>query len=179
MNYFIYKLLPGGIRPQAGYEQISMYKGTDTWILCRTANPVADIQALTGLEIMIIGVDADADIEAVYPDLRLQKRARIRSTGSSKLVAIAGEYTQEERETWEEQKAQAMAYLADNSASVPMLEAFAAGRGIPVAILAQGIMDNNALFQVASGQVMGQMYSLLDQVTGATDLNTALNIEWS
>ena len=85
----------------------------------------------------------------------------------------------EERETWTEQKAQALAYMADNSADVPMLTAFANGRGIPVAYLAQGIIDNNNLFQLASGQVMGAMYTLLDQVNAAQNLETALAIEWS
>jgi hypothetical protein len=180
MIYFIHKT-KSGTQPQAGYERISVYRNPtngEIWVLWRADKTVAEIkEAITG-DSFIVGDDSDADVLAIYPDLVLQKRSRIRATGAKLLTNIAGEYMAEERETWAEQKAQAQAYLADNTANVPMLQAFADGRGIPVGMLAAGIVENNDLFQIASGQVMGAMYALLDQVTAATDLQAALDIEW-
>lgn len=181
MTYFIHKTA-SGTQPQSGYERLSVYRNPDTgviWVLWRADKTQAEIKAAITGDLFIIGDATDAEINTIYPDLVAQKRSRIRANGAKLLTNIAGEYMPEERETWTEQKAQALAYLADNTADVPMLQAFADGRGIPVSLLAQGIIDNNALFQIASGQVMGAMYTLLDQIAAATDLQTALNIEWS
>jgi len=178
MTYFIHKT-KSGTAPQSGYERISVYRNPETseiWVLWRTDN--TDIRSAIEGDVYIVGED-DATINAIYPDLLLQKRSRIRAVGATKLTNIAGEYMPEERETWAEQKDQATRWLAGDASGCEMLVAFAAGRGIPTDALAQGIVDNNALFQVASGQIMGAMYALLDQVNAAPDLNTALNVEWS
>jgi hypothetical protein len=141
---------------------------------------LAEIKAAIKGDLLIIGEATDTAVLAESPDLVTQKRAKIRATGAKLLTDIAGEYNAEERETWAEQKAQAEKVLAGaDAAEYPMLAAFAAGRAVPVSVLAQGIMDNNALFQAASGQIMGGMYALLDQVSAAPDLTTALNIDWS
>lgn len=181
MTYFIHKTA-SGVQPQSGYERLSIYRNPTTgaiWVLWRTTKTPTEItEAITG-DLHIIGQALDADILAIYPDLVPQKRARIRAEGAKRLTQIAGEYNAEERETWTEQKAQAEKVLAGAlPEEYPMLSAFASGRGIPVEILAQGIMDNDALFQAASGQVMGQMYALLDQVNAAPDLTAALSVEW-
>jgi hypothetical protein len=183
MIYFIHKT-KSGTQPQAGYERISVYRNptnAEIWVLWRADKTTEEIQSdITGdLHIIGFGGSTDATVLAIYPDLMIQKCSRIRATGAKLLTNIAGEYMAEERETWTEQKAQAEAYLADNTADCPMLTAFANGRGIPISLLAQGIVDNNALFQTASGQVMGAMYALLDQVNAAPNLETALAIEWS
>ncbi|MDA3808172.1 MAG: hypothetical protein PF440_09740 [Thiomicrorhabdus sp.] len=181
MTYFIHKTA-SGTQPQAGYERLSVYRNTVTlaiWVLWRADKTEAEIRDTITGDLYVIGADSDANVLSVYPDLLLQKRSRIRSTGATMLTNIAGEYMPEERETWTEQKAQAEAYLANNSADVPMLQAFADARGIPISLLAQGVSENNALFQVASGQVLGAMYALLDQVNAAPNLQAALEIEWS
>jgi hypothetical protein len=179
MTYFIHKT-KSGTQPQLGYERVSVYRNPSSgaiWVLWRADKTSAEIKAAIEGDLYIVGED-DATINATYPDLLTQKRSRIRAIGATLLTNIAGEYMAEERETWTEQKAQAEAYLADNTADCPMLTAFASGRGIPIAMLAQGIVDNNALFQTASGQVMGAMYALLDQVNDAPNLEAALAIEW-
>ena len=182
MTYFIHKAA-SGLQPQSGYERLSIYRNPTTgaiWVLWRTTKTPAEIvEAITG-DLQIVGQAPDADILAIYPDLILQKRARIRAEGAKRLTQIAGEYNAEERETWEQQRQEAEAYAKDGDLAItPMLTAFAAGRGVPLAMLAQGILDNAGEFKVASGQVMGQMYALLDQISVAPDLSTALSVEWA
>ncbi|CAN8142889.1 hypothetical protein THIOSC15_990005 [uncultured Thiomicrorhabdus sp.] len=173
MTYFIYKLEQ--FKLQAGYEHVSMYRNNgENWFLVRTENDIAAIEALNGVTPLIIGVATDVEITAKIPNLLTEKRARIRAIGAGKLTAIAGEYMSEERETWEQQRQEAEAYLADQYAEVPMLTSFAMARGVDIITLAQGIAANAALFKIASGEVLGEMYALLDQVTAATDLQTAL-----
>jgi len=179
MTYFIHKTA-SGVAPQSGYTRVSItrYNGI-IWVLWSTTKSAAEVVAEIKGDLKIIGVVPDSEILEVYPDIIAQKRAKIRAEGGRQLTEIAGEYSAEERETWEQQRQEADAYARDGElAETPMLSAFAAGRGIPVAMLAAGILENAALFKGASGVVMGNMYALLDQVTAAPDLNTALQVEW-
>mgnify|MGYP005855669681 CR=1 FL=1 len=182
MTYFIHKET-SGIAPQSGYQRISIYRNPTTgaiWVLWRTDKTPAEITAAIKGELMIVGQTPDTDILAAYSEIIAQKKAVIRAEGARRLTAIVGEYNAEERETWTEQKSQAEKVLAGAGAEeYPMLAAFAAGRGVPVETLATGIIENSNLFQAASGQVMGAMYALLDQVSYAADLGTALNVDWS
>lgn len=181
MNYFVHKTA-SGTGPQSGYQRKSVYRDSNTgvvWVLWATEKTIVEIQTDLSGELYIIGDSTDTTVLTVYPDLLAHKRAAIRAEGARRLVEVAGEYCPEERETWEQQRAEAEAYTADSNAIVPLLTAFAEGRGIPIEVLAAGILENATLFKTASGQVLGQTYALLDQVSAAPDLATALNVEWS
>jgi hypothetical protein len=155
--------------------------GADNWVLVKTANTVEDIQALTGMEILIIGTDLDADVLAAYPDLIAQKVAKIRGEGSLKLTQlndVAGGYLKEERETWYVQKDEAKSWLVDNAATAPMLSAMASARGITVGDIAGLIIENVTLLEAASGDVLGKQQAALMSVYTAPDLVTAMNVEF-
>ncbi len=182
MTYFIH-LNGSGPTPQSGYSRVSRYRNPgngDIWVLWATELSQADVRASISGTLFMIGDDPDTDILAVYPDMIAQKRARIRAIGSIKLANVAGEYCAEERETWPQQQAEAEAYQATgDSGQCPLLSQFASARGISIDLLAAGILENVASFKESGGQVMGQMYALLDQVNAAKNLATAMDVEWS
>ena len=76
---------------------------------------------------------------------------------------MATPYTAAERETWATQQREARAWLADNSAAVPMITAMAAVRGLTLAEMTGEIMENVALFEAASGYILGKQQQLLDR----------------
>lgn len=84
------------------------------------------------------------------------------------LKSITDSFPQSELLSWAKQEAQAEAYLADNTVSVPLLETIAARRGITVADLAQRVMDKAVLFELATGDIIGQRQAYEDQVNAAT-----------
>jgi hypothetical protein len=125
------------------------------------------------------GRATDADIMAAFPLIREPHKSSIRDEGAKRLVALATPYTAAERETWATQQREARTWLADNAASVPMISAMATQRGITVAGLVGKIMENVALFEYASGAILGQQQRLLDLIDAAPDLDAACAIEWS
>lgn len=168
--------------PQSGYERVSRYRDPATgaiWVLWRTDKAEADVRAELAGDLLVIGSDPDADVLAVYPELLEHKRSRIRAEGGIRLTDVAGGYSAEERETWPQQVEEARRYQSTSDAGqCPMLSAFASGRGIDVALLAQGILDNEASFKAAAGVIMGEMYALLDSIAVAPDLAAALDVDW-
>lgn len=124
------------------------------------------------------GVASDADIFATFPLIREPQKAVIRSEGAVRLSALATPYTPEERETWATQQREARAWIADNTATVPMLSAMAAGRGISVETLAAKVMENVALFESTSGAILGEQQRLLDVIDSASTVAAMLAVHW-
>ncbi len=181
MTYFVHKH-GSGAAPQSGYTRISRYVDANgvIWILWKSDLTAAEIRAAISGTLYVVGDDADADVLAVYPEILTHKKQRVRAGGSALLLSATGEYSAEERETWAQQELEAAAYTASgDEADAPMLTAYAAIKGVAVADLAASILTKVAAFKAASGQILGTQAVLLQQVTGAADLATALDIEWS
>ena len=96
------------------------------------------------------------DPEPDARDVRAEGAVRLR------LIADAGGYTDEERETWSEQVKQAEAFASDPLAVTPMLDGIASGRGITRADMAAKIMGNAAAFSTAAGAVLGAQGALIE-----------------
>jgi hypothetical protein len=77
---------------------------------------------------------------------------------------IVKPYTKTEQLTWDTQVKEADAYLLDNQADVPMISALAQNRGVALADLVTWIKDNEVLYRVAVGTLLGQQQAELDQL---------------
>jgi hypothetical protein len=180
--FIIYKV-SSGTTPGSDYTRISRYRDSETgdiWVLWSTDLTEDEVRADLDGDLYVVGSDSDADVLAAYPTIITQKRARIRAAGSTKLENVAGEYSAAERETWTEQKAQALAYLDSlDEDDAPMLNNYATTRGVDLAILAQSIVVASDAYQSACGVVLGAQGALLDQIIEATDIATALAVDWS
>ncbi len=98
---------------------------------------------------------------AVDPPDFVAAEAAIRSEGARRLEALAGSYSPPERETWATQQREARAWLADPQAATPMLSAIAGGREITVEEIVGKVMENVAIFESASGEILGAQQALL------------------
>lgn len=124
------------------------------------------------------GVDTSAKLMAACPQIKAQKEDQIRAVGERRLKALVTPYLPAERETWHVQKTEAAAWKKDNAAPVPMLTEMAGNRGITVAELAGLVLENVALFEAASGTVLGQQQFLLDWLEREQDFATIVSITW-
>jgi len=68
---------------------------------------------------------------------------------------LAG-YTQWERDSWNTQETESIAYLADNTADAPMIRAIAEARGCEVDVLATKVVQKSSALKVAVGAIMGK-----------------------
>jgi hypothetical protein len=96
-------------------------------------------------------------------NVRAEQEQAVRAEGARRLTQTFTVYTQEERETWAAQVAEADAYQADNAASVPFLDAFAGSRSITVAQAATIILANSAQYKAAAGAIIGAQSAILQQ----------------
>ena len=119
--------------------------------------------------------------EVVPPTLeeaRAEKYAELRSTAARSMLGLAAPYLSQERESWDTQFKEATEWLADNSASVPMIAAMASNRGIPITEMVAKIMENANLYRDAIGAMLGKQQRLLDDVAAATTVEAVNAIAW-
>ncbi len=104
------------------------------------------------------------------PDLatvKQQAQAELVHIFEQKAEAIAGKYPWFERDTWQDQEAEALAYLADPNAPTPLLTGIATQRGITVAELAQRVIDNARAWRAVAPDLCGQRQAASDQIEAA------------
>lgn len=87
---------------------------------------------------------------------------RIREKYAILMDSIAKPYSKTEQLTWDAQVKEADAYLANNQADTPMLTAMAVNRGVAIEDLVTWIKENETLYRVAIGTLLGQQQGELD-----------------
>ncbi|MFV0422051.1 hypothetical protein [Oleidesulfovibrio sp.] len=127
----------------------------------------------------IIRPDANGYPVAVTPppppaptraELYTAKQAEIRDGAETILTRLATEYGALERQTWDQQAAEADALQANPDAPAPLVRAIAAARGMPVADLASRILANRTAWVAVSGHVVGQRLAYQDALEATASL---------
>lgn len=95
------------------------------------------------------------------PRARLLREEAVRAEAARRLAIVAGAYTPEERETWPIQIAEAEAYLADPTASVPMLAALAIPRGMEVSQMADRVLTLRDTLKLSTAAILAAQATLL------------------
>ena len=106
------------------------------------------------------------------------KEAEMRDKAALSLRQIVAPYSQEERETWHRQVAEAEAYLADPNATTLMLDALVAQRGNTKLDQATRIRGNRIVFEMAVGTILGIQQSKLDIIAAATTVEEVEAVTW-
>lgn len=83
------------------------------------------------------------------------------------LAGVRYSYPADEVTSWAKQENEARAWLADSAAPTPLIRALSAARGVPLAILAQKIVDKADAFAATSGQIIGQRQAREDAIEAA------------
>ncbi len=95
-------------------------------------------------------------------EVKAAKLAEINAACDAVLASVTASYPERELLTFDQQKAEATAYLADASASCPLLSALASARGLDMADLCARVMAKAAAFSAVSGSVIGQRQAYED-----------------
>lgn len=97
-------------------------------------------------------------------DARSKKQLEITTKADGFLKALEPEYCDMERQTWDQQYAEAVAYKANTETDVPMLTAIAANRGMEVNVLADNVIANKTAWATLAGSVVGQRLAYQDSL---------------
>ena len=95
---------------------------------------------------------------------RAMKLAEINAACERVMAAVTAGYPQSELLTFDKQEQEARAYTADAGASVPLLSALAASRGLALAELVRRVIVTADAFAAVSGVVVGQRQALEDRL---------------
>uniref|UniRef100_UPI003FF0D104 hypothetical protein n=1 Tax=Bilophila wadsworthia TaxID=35833 RepID=UPI003FF0D104 len=98
---------------------------------------------------------------------KADKLAEINAVCQSTLEALTPTYPERELTTFDKQESEARAYLADPTASTPLLSALAAARGIELADFVGRVIAKADAFTIASGFIIGQRQALEDRLDAA------------
>lgn len=105
------------------------------------------------------------------------KLASIASSCEAEMIALTGGYPDAEILSWSKQEMEARAYMLDNAASTPLIDALATARGIAKLDLAERIIAKADAFASYSGALIGKRQGLEDQLQALlTDLNNSIPV---
>lgn len=111
-----------------------------------------------------------------------KKKAAISGAAEMEISAIKSGYPESEVLSWSKQETEARAYLANNAAAVPLLDAMSGARAMSKAELAARIVAKSDAFAVLSGAVIGKRQKLEDQIDALGNNATQQQldaIQWS
>lgn len=119
----------------------------------------------------IIKEDGKFIIKAIpepdLPELKATKLNEINTTYQQAIATLTPTYPDDERLTFEKQEQEARAWLADNAASTPFVDALAVGRKMNKAELVSRIIAKANAFAIASGSLTGQRQRYEDLLDAA------------
>ena len=109
-------------------------------------------------------------------ELKQLKRLEINADFEKAMQQIVGSYPSNEVSSWAKQESEARAYVANNSATTPLIDALAASRSVNKAELVARIIVKADLFADISGTLIGRRQGLEDDLDALPETATAEDI---
>lgn len=109
--------------------------------------------------------------EPTLAELRAAKQAEIRDKAEAFLAPLKVEYGPTEIDTWDTQKEEAKALLADPDAEAPCIRSASASRGMAPLVFAARVIANNKAWSIIAGHVVGQRLAYQDTLDAAAVLS--------
>jgi hypothetical protein len=123
-----------------------------------------DIDSLISAQVEVIGceiIDKDEFKNTVSSSAQVLRILSVASSFLEKeLEGISNKYPTEERDTWNIQKEEALAYKADSSSDTPFLDVLSDAKGISVDDLATAVLENSETFAKLSSLALGKKQAL-------------------
>ena len=121
---------------------------------------------------VVLGCDGRLYFDGEEPNpianRKLQKLSEINVAYQQAIAKMTSGYPDDERLTFDKQEQEARAWLADNSAPTPFVDALAAGRQMEKAELVSRIIAKADAFALASGSLTGQRQRYEDLLDAAS-----------
>lgn len=146
-------------KPDVSWDEVYDYDGTEVVNGAYVASFIVRSRYSTD-EDMLKGINTLKRIESTQNDRIFTARSK----------ALHEKYSDAEVASWDQQRSEASAYIANDTSPVPLLSAIASGRGITILELAQKVIANAAAYDVAFGQLLGK-YQRNRELLNAIDLS--------
>ncbi len=146
-----------------GWEYVEDHRGKEGWLPGGAPHVVVDLGPLP---------EGWSEIEPPQPlaSVVAAKQAEIRDAAEAFLAPLRAEYGPTEMASWDTQKEEAKALLADSSADAPYIRSASTARGMDPMIFAARVITNNAAWAAIGGHVGGQRLAYQDALDAAAAL---------
>lgn len=159
-----YKDTPGGIKP----INTSI---TDVELFAPLVAAWEDAKAL-------LDVQLSTPAAPTLDEARAASLKAVNDRCALELAGIISGYPDGEVQSWAKQETEARAYLANQAAPTPLLGALCEARGVPLAVLAQKVIERADLFAAASGRAIGSRQACEDAINAAQTPEEAFAVVW-
>lgn len=112
---------------------------------------------------------------SVFQSEKAEKLQQININAQREIDSLTVTYPQGEVSTFDKQETESVAFIADNAASTPLLDALSTARGLDKTELANRVVAKAGLFSAASGAIIGKRQKLEDTLNALSE--DANNIE--
>lgn len=116
--------------------------------------------------------------EEQLQDAKQARMSVLNATASEQLEFIRSAYPQFEVDTWNDQRAEALAYTDDSGADTPMLSGIAKARGLDLGELVQRVLNKVDHYRDAVSEVTGKRQWCEDRVFEAETVEAVNAVEW-
>lgn len=124
------------------------------------------------------GVVVSLGDEAILASARQLQVDRVNAACQAALKAITIAYPDDEVVSWDQQLAEATAYAADPTASVPLIDAIAMASCNSVPDLVASILKASSAYKESVGAVIGKRRALTAQIKAAATVDDVRAINW-
>jgi len=121
-----------------------------------------------------LGIPSEVYNSEFFKSKIKNKLADIKSNCQLELNALTVTYPQGEVSTFDKQETESVAFLADNTAATPLIDALAASREIDKTELANRVVAKAGLFSAASGAIIGKRQKLEDTLNALSEENNTI-----
>lgn len=108
--------------------------------------------------------------------MKTTKLSEINAAADKAITTLTADYPDWEISTFSKQEAEAQAYTADPTTSIPLLSALAQARGISLDELVHKVLVNADAFTTALGSIIGQCQALKDRLDACTTVEEIQDI---
>ena len=108
---------------------------------------------------------------------KAKRLAEIDERCEEAMKTVVSSYPDSEKQTFPQQSAEAQAYLADPTASVPLLSSLALSRGVTLDELARRVLNKHTVYSVLTGKILGQRKTLQNRVKACSSVEEIEQIE--
>lgn len=122
------------------------------------------------------GEGPEAPVPLSLEEARAAKLREILEGANQAYRQVTARYSIPEERSWEQQKAEAEALLADENAPAPIVRPLAENRNIPVLMFARRILDNAARAEALSLAIIMRQQSYEDALAAAQSPEAVQNI---
>lgn len=121
------------------------------------------------------GIPLNVITSTIFQQEKNEKLKEINNSCQAELNALTANYPTGEVSTFDKQEAESVAFISDNTAETPLIDALSTAREMDKTELANRVVAKAGLFSAASGAIIGKRQKLEDTLNALSEENNTID----